>query len=226
MGALAEHLPSSSRLSAKPAWSFNDDGSVFDLAAPRASQVCFVEMGRTLSGIRRFNGRGMSDAQHCAMGAQAILNEGGTHMEAALYFLHDAHEWVLGDLIAPFLDLLCGVFPNLPIREAIRMVKDRWDEAIYTAAALPPPSLWSQRQKRVVKMMDDRMCCAEAVMLFGPKAAERFPALDKPKTTGSLKIWGPAAAEEKFAELAHRLIGADIIARQAAIALSSKRALR
>ncbi|WP_430241977.1 hypothetical protein [Neorhizobium sp. DAR64861/K0K2] len=214
-----------SQLSAKPVWSFNSDGSVFDLAAPTPAVICFVEMGRTMSGIRRFNGRGMSDAQHCAMGAQAILNEGGTFMEAALYLLHDGHEYLFGDIIRPLEDLLSRVLPGLPVREAIRLIKERWDDAIYTAASLPPPSLWTQRQRKIVKSMDDRMCRFEAISLFGQAAGNQFPLSEKPKTTGSLKIWGCAAAEEKFAEMAHRLIGADIIARQAAVAISTRKSL-
>ncbi|CDZ43066.1 HD domain protein [Neorhizobium galegae bv. officinalis] len=222
-------LATISRLAAEPAWSFHADGTCFDLACPHPGSVCFIEVGQTLAGIRRFNGRGVSVAQHSVMGAQAILNEGGSHMEARLYFLHDAHEWALGDITRPVEKLLNshllsvhGMAETGAFSEAIEALKDKWDEAIYTAAALPVPEFWTTRQKKVVKDMDDRMCREEAIQRFGPRAASQFNNSSRPKTTGTFKLWGQADAEEKFAEMAHRLIGSDQIARQAAIACAAR----
>nr|CAD6410914.1 HD family hydrolase [Rhizobium sp. Q54] len=213
------------RLASKPVWSFCNDGSVMDLAAPDQSFVCFQEMALTLSGLRRFNGRGISIAQHSVMGAQAILNEGGTSLEAALFLLHDGHEWALGDITRPMEDLLVGLLPTLAIREAIQRAKAGWDGAIYAAARLPLPEFWTAHQRKLIKSMDDRICRAEAIALFGSRSASQFPASQPPKTTGAIRLWGAAKAEEAFSEMARSLIGFENIVSQAAVAAAA-RALR
>ncbi|QYA12963.1 hypothetical protein [Rhizobium sp. AB2/73] len=210
------------RLTDKQVWSFNNDGTVMDLAAPDQASVCFIEMGNTLSGVRRFNGRGISDAQHLVMGAQAIINEGGSSLLAALYILHDGHEWALGDITRPMELLLSLTLPSLAIREAIRRAKEGWDDAIYAAAGLPLPSAWTAAQKKTVKAMDDRMCAAEAVAIFGPRAASQFPKFIVPKTTGAIRPWGAAKAEEEFRKMLTRLIGEERIVSQAALAAAAR----
>lgn len=221
------------RLTPKPVWSFNADGTVMDLGRPDQSFVCFIEIGNTLSKIARFNGRypgpAYSDAQHCVMGAQAILNEGGTNIEAALFLLHDAHEWALGDQIRPAVDLYDGVVRDLygedHVVDSIAAAKAAWDEVIYAAARLPGPEAWTKKQKTLVKAMDDRMCRAEAIALFGPRAAEQFPKSVTPKTTGAIRPWAAMKAEEEFRKMAHRLLSEDCVLEQAAIAAAA-RALR
>lgn len=221
------------RLTPKPVWSFNADGTVMDLGRPDQSFVCFCEIGNTLSKIARFNGRypgpAYSDAQHCVMGAQAILNEGGTHIEAALFLLHDAHEWAVGDLTRPAASLYAGVALNFygedRVADSIAAAKAAWDEEIYAAACLPGPEAWTRKQKTLVKAMDDRMCRAEAIALFGPRAAEQFPKSVTPKTTGAIRPWAAMKAEEEFRKMAYRLIGEDRVLEQAGIAAAA-RALR
>jgi hypothetical protein len=225
LSAQAQILP---RLADKAAYAFNRDGTVKDLAAPDPRAVCFVEMAGTLSRINRFNGWadgiGYSDAQHCVMGAQAIRNEGGSHLESALFLLHDGHEWAIGDMTRPYEQLLAAVLPSLAIREAIASIKAGWDEAIYLAAELPPPSRWTAAQAKRIKAMDDRMCAAEAVALFGPRALRQFPPFTPPKTTGAIRPWGAAKAEEAFLTELKNLIGDAPVARQQAFA--TQRAMR
>ena len=167
------------RLIDKAVPAFNRDGTVKDLAAPDPAVVDFFEIAGALSRIARFNGWpdgvAYSVAQHCVMGAQAILNEGGTQREAAYFLLHDAHEWVIGDITRPMQDLLCGLLPSLAVREAIKLAKAAWDDAIYTAADLPTPGRWTGPEARMVKAMDERMCMAEAIFLFGKRAERELP---------------------------------------------------
>lgn len=211
------------RLASQVIHSFNSDGSVMDLAAPDQELVCFLEVANALSKIPRFNGKNVGVAlpvaQHCVMGAQAILNEGGTRREAALFLLHDAHEWAIGDQIRPARKLIDAVGREYygvdRLIDAIEICKGQWDEAIYAAAGLPGPEAWTKRQKAVVKTMDDRMCRQEAIALFGPRAAKEFPALAMPKLTGAIKPWPAGKAEEKFIASARILIGDDRVIDQA-----------
>jgi hypothetical protein len=210
------------RLLDKPVYCFNSDGTVTDAAAPDLASVCFVEMGRTLSGINRFNGRGISDAQHLVMGAQAVINEGGSALTAALYLLHDGHEWIIGDIIRPTESLIGGMVANLAVRAAIEAAKAAWDGPIYAAAGLPMPEFWNAAQKKAVKSMDDRMCAAEAVAIFGRRAEKQFPSFVPPKTTGAIRAWGAAKAEEQFRIMLYRLIGEERVVHQAALAAAAR----
>ena len=219
------------RLAPSPVWSLNQDGSVMDLAAPDSALICFCEIGNTLSKIARFNGRysgpAYSDAQHSVMGAQAILNEGGSSLDAALFLLHDAHEWALGDLTRPaavLYDLVAKAGAGCGVEAAILRAKSAWDEAIYSAAQLPVPSEWNTRQTTLVKAMDDRMCRAEAIALFGPRAGLQFLRSNIPKTTGAIRPWGAMKAEEEFNKMAIRLLGEDLVFDRAAIAAAARSA--
>lgn len=221
MAAAAVHIDFP-RLVAKPVWSFNSDGTVMDLAAPDQASVCFHEMAKSLSGIKRFNGRGIPVSQHSVMGAQAILNEGGSALTATLFLLHDGHEWALGDIVRPTEGLLALLLSTSAVRAAIRQAKEGWDAAIYAAAGRPMPEFWTAAQKRAVKEMDDRMCAAEAVAIFGPKAAAQFPKFIPPRTTGAIRAWGAAAAEERFLDMLYRLVGQERIVAQAAVAAAAR----
>lgn len=211
------------RLANEKIVSFNSDGSVMDLAAPDQEVVCFLEIANALSKIARFNGKNvgvaLSVAQHCVMGAQAIENEGGTRLEAALFLLHDAHEWAIGDQIRPVQKLIAAVgleyYGMERIVDAVEICKSYWDEAIYAAAGLPGPEAWTRRQKTVVRAMDDRMCRQEAIALFGARAAAEFPASTTPKLTGAIKPWPAGRAEEKFVAAARLYIGDDRVMDQA-----------
>jgi len=202
------------------------DGRVIDLAKPDHEIVCFAEIANTLSKVARFNGRNrgiaLSVAQHCVMGAQALINEGATRHEAALFLLHDAHEWALGDLIRPSADLYAAacneLYGETRLLDAIAACKAAWDEAIYFAAGLPGPEVWTKRQKKLVKDMDQRMQRAEAIALFGPAAGAKFPKSATPKLTGAIKPWAAGKAEEQFLSMARKLIGDDQILDQTSIA--------
>lgn len=222
-----------SRLSPEPVWSFASDGSLIDIADPRPEVVCFIEMGNVLSKLARFDGRNpgpaFSVAQHSVMGAQAIINEGGSPAEATLFLLHDGHEYLVGDQSTPSRDLYASACTELygegRLVDAVAACKAAWDEAIYFAAGLPGPEAWTKKQASLVKSMDERMVRAEAIALFGQRASSRFPRSKPPNLTSAIKAWAPMKAEEEFRKLAYRLIGERKIVGQAALAAAA-RALR
>lgn len=195
-----------------------------DLAAPQAAEINFAEIAAKLSVIPRFAGSRIgpcfSVAQHCVMGSEAILNEGGDSRTAALFLLHDAHEGLIGDTIEPAVNLIEATIREADpkaaalYRRIVDLVKSAWDEAIYSAAGLPIPSAWTNSQRALVRSMDKRMAAEEARALCGPRAIEFYPIerFPKPKFRGDLKLikpWGPMKAEEAFVETFKRLIGED-----------------
>lgn len=201
---------------------FRADGSLMDLAAPMAEEVSFSVMAARLSRIARFNGTphgGYSVAQHCVMGAQAILNEGGDELIAALFLLHDGHESFVGDKTRPVQSLERAAIRMAGGEEAVaaydrvhRAIRDGWDAAIYTAAGLPAPAAWTKPMRATVAAMDERMLHAEAVALFGSNgaawaSAALRPLSPKPKLTGAIRPWGAMKAEEAFVAMFDRLLG-------------------
>jgi 5'-deoxynucleotidase YfbR-like HD superfamily hydrolase len=199
---------------------FRTDGSLMDLARPLPAEVDFAVMAGRLSRIARFSGApkdgAFSVAQHCVMGAETLLAEGEDELTAALFLLHDGHEFLIGDKTRPFQSLLAAVLAyrhgaamGQALHLAIADIKAGWDEAIYTAARLPPPSAWTNRQRMTVHQMDQRMLHAEAQALFGRQAGEwvKTQKALKPLPWASLKIWGPMLAEERFTALFKKLRG-------------------
>jgi hypothetical protein len=203
---------------------FRPDGSLLDLAAPDPLEVDFSAIAGTLSRIPRFNGTpssiGFSVAQHCMMGAEALLNEGVDEVTALLFLLHDAHEHFIGDWTFPAQRLVSEVLqfgfgdPGW-FDLAMRNIKSGWNTAIYAAAGTLTPDAWTKKQKAAVSLMDQRMLVAETAALFGREAVANLalsPALrdaPPPKFRGGLKPWGAMKAEEAFVALFIKLAGED-----------------
>lgn len=203
---------------------FRTDGSLMDLARPHVGEVDFATIAGRLSRIARFSGApdcsAYSVAQHCVMGAETLLAEGEDELTAVLFLLHDGHEFVVGDKTSPFQSLLAAVLSDRhgaamgqALHQAIADIKAGWDEAIYTAARLPPPSAWTNRQRMTIHQMDQRMLHAEAQALFGRQAVEwvKTQKALKPLPWASLKIWGPMLAEERFTALFKKLRGYQLL---------------
>jgi len=212
---------------------FRPNGTCLDLANPLVTDFDFDWIARRLSRINRFNGDGISVAQHSVMGAQALINEGQPRIVAAYFLLHDAHEFAIGDLTTPVQEAISeSVRPQKlyqTVKNGIDLLKEKWDEAIYAAAGLIPPSSWPVYVRHDIKSMDNRMLVAEATELFGPRARNHLPVsgLGKPKLTGTLAQWGQLKAEEKFISMLADFIGQDRIARQkAAFDTACEKALR
>lgn len=198
---------------------FRPDGSLMDLAHPEACEIDFNEVAYGLAKINRFTGTypgvGYSDAQHCVMGAQVLLREGEDELTAALFLLHDAHEYKLGDDSRPKQDLLAAMLDDFSpkaseaYRSVVAAAKAGWDGAIYAAAGLPAPDAWTKRQANTIAKMDVRMAAAEAESLFGNAARKMYPLsrYPAPLTIGAIVPWPPVKAEMAFLGMFDQLIG-------------------
>lgn len=208
--------------------SFHGDGSVMNLAALEPADIDFTAMAAGLSKLARYNAacrcEAYSVAQHCVMGADALMRETGDAVLAGYFLLHDGHEYLIGDITRPVARLLDHVYAAeqrrrfqgrggvLSVQTAIELIKATFDRVIHHAAALP--SLQSMPiYARQVREMDERMLRAEGLALFGPKAAEHLPAenLPPPKLTGAIRPWGAMKAELAFVDRLDRYL--NIIAR-------------
>lgn len=126
-------------------WTQTIFGRKWDLLQPSNNQIDWSEIAYALSRIPRFNGHTQGPvyvvAQHCCHCYDLL--DGPTAKKAAL--LHDAHEFVIGDLVSPVADALAALcngsvlFGNNAFKDALRDLKARQDEAIFKAAGLPWP---------------------------------------------------------------------------------------
>jgi hypothetical protein len=207
---------------------FEPDGSVSDLVRQHREDIDFAAMANALSKIARFYGiyrcPAYSVAQHCVMGADALFAETGDAILAGYFVLHDGHEYKLGDWPTPAVEAIvhfarafCGEeertallaqFVGHAIRKGVAFAKASLDSAICARANIPSINCMPVYQRQVADM-DKRMCRAEGLALFGPKAAPHLPAADlpAPRLTGALKPWGAMKAEEAFLDRLHRYLG-------------------
>lgn len=190
------------------------DGTIMDLALPLPEEVNFREMAAVLSRLPRYNGllgaTAYPVAQHSVLGAQAMQAETGSDFLAALFLLHDGHEWLLGDQTRPQQQLFDGMLDDAFSRMRTAAAA-AWDDAIYRAAGLPAPEAWPGDWRTAVKSMDERMLVAEVTEIAGLCAAKAMglkPA-KRPAVRGRIEPWPAMKAEMAFLDMCDRLIGTE-----------------
>jgi hypothetical protein len=195
---------------------FRPDGSAMDLANVLDEDIVWTEIANGLSKITRFNGRypgaAYSVGQHCAMGADALMNETGDQVLAGYFLLHDAHEALTGDITRPMVQLIDHFLPGGGVKAAVEAAKSRIDAAVWRVANLRPIDKMPA-YLRQVSDMDNRMLVAEAKYFFVRVDPACVPVLDlkPPRLMGSLKPWGPVKAEIAWLDRLERYLG--IVAR-------------
>jgi uncharacterized protein len=203
---------------------FRRDGSLMDMVNPVASDIAWPEVANTLSKIARFNGRyaaaPYSVAQHCVMGADALMNETGDAVVSGYFLLHDVNEDPFGDITRPTIETIEHFVRGLLREHGIRSVpprlvqtateraRRRFDTVIFEAAGLPHLDRMPA-YRRQVEEMDERMLRAEVSALYGESAVRRMQdcTLPPPRLTGAIKPWGPMKAEETWLDRLHRYLG-------------------
>ena len=160
-------------------WNQTRFGKQFDPVHPRAEDVDFAEMCRTLADINRYSGAAspaISVAYHTLMVAELIEPE-----LKAYALVHDGHEYIIGDITRPTqlaLARVCGeLFEGVtaPYHQghnavvyAFKELKDRLDLAIWRAAGLTPPT---PEQEKRIKRADNLALVTEARDFMGGMAS-------------------------------------------------------
>lgn len=168
---------------------------LIDIASPKKSYVDWKMIAQALSRKPRFNGltggcRSYTVAQHCVLGADALMKKHDDKYLAAQFLLHDAHEAFIGDITRP-LEKCFGTY----FSEQVKILKTKWDEVIYSVANLTPPALLDRDRQKLIEDMDNCMLARESRSFF-PDQIERFPemiSMVQSEPMGVLKPWGSAA---------------------------------
>jgi 5'-deoxynucleotidase YfbR-like HD superfamily hydrolase len=192
------------------AWQRMLSGRRLDLLDPSPLDIEIEDIAHGLARVARWNGQTsgphiFSVAQHCLL-VDAIGRAKTPRLDRAVrlaVLLHDAPEYVIGDMISPF---------KAVIGEAYKAVELRLLAAIHLRFGLPPVP--SAEVTRLIKAADQGAAYLEATRLagFADKEARSFfgqpPALPEEIAADYLAPWPADQAEarylKRFAELAER----------------------
>ena len=182
------------------AWQRMLSGRRLDLLDPSPLDVEIEDIAHGLARVARWNGQTsgahiFSVAQHTLL-VEAVLRQEMPRVDARIRLaalLHDAPEYVIGDMISPFKAVLGGDY---------KLVEQRLLAAIHIRFGLPPklnPDITAQ-----IKNADRGAAYLEATMLAGFSEAEakrlfgRDPGLPQSVRDDYLTPWSAAKAEKRF----------------------------
>lgn len=165
--AKADHIDGQPR-----AWQRMLSGRRLDLLDPSPLDVEIIDIAHGLARVARWNGQtrgeyAYSVAQHSLLVEQIFIRlfPDATPVERMFALLHDAPEYVIGDIISPFKAVLGGQY---------ELIESRLENAIHTRFSLPIKP--SKKLKQNIKKADRTAAFFEAVKLagFSLQEAERY----------------------------------------------------
>jgi uncharacterized protein len=182
------------------AWQRMLSGRRLDLLDPSPLDIEIADIAHGLARVARWNGqtRGahiFSVAQHTLL-VEAVMRTQAPRIDARFRLaalLHDAPEYVIGDMISPFKAVLGGDY---------KAVEKRLLAAIHVRFGLPPEL--NSDITRQIKKADQGAAYLEATALAGFAEAEarrlfgRDPGLPQAVKQDYLTPWSAAKAEKRF----------------------------
>jgi 5'-deoxynucleotidase YfbR-like HD superfamily hydrolase len=181
-------------------WQRMLSGRRLDLLHPSPLDIEISDIAHGLARVARWNGQTngahiFSVAQHTLL-VEAVMREQMPRLDVSYRLaalLHDAPEYVIGDMISPFKAVLGGDY---------KAVEKRLLSAIHIRFGLPP--LLAPEIERQIKAADKGAAYLEATVLAGFAQAEakrlfgRDPGLPAATRQDYLTPWTAAKAEKRF----------------------------
>ena len=182
------------------AWQRMLSGRRLDLLDPSPLDIEIADIAHGLARVARWNGQTsgthiFSVAQHTLL-VEAVMRALAPRIDTRLRLaalLHDAPEYVIGDMISPFKAVLGGDY---------KVVEKRLLAAIHVRFGLPPEL--GDEVTRQIKKADQGAAYLEATQLAGFAEAEakrlfgRDPGLPAATRQDYLTPWSAAKAEKQF----------------------------
>ncbi len=190
------------------AWQRMLSGRRLDLLDPSPLDIEMEDIAHGLARVARWNGQTSSThifsvAQHCLL-VEALARARVPRLDRSrrlAVLLHDAPEYVIGDMISPF---------KAVIGDAYKAVERRILTAIHLRFGLPAQS--SPETEALIKAADRQAAYLEATRLAGFDAAEarrffgRPPVFSAALERDYLKPWPVETAQARFHERFKKLI--------------------
>ena len=197
------------------AWQRMLSGRRLDLLDPSPLDIEIEDIAHGLARVARWNGQTIgpyifSVAQHSLLveGISGDVQPGLTAASKLTALLHDAAEYVLGDLISPF---------KAVIGQSYKAVEARLTSAIYLRFGLPaePPA----PLKRLIKRADRIAAYHEATRLAGFAREEALKFFDRPDPMSNalgehLDPWPIDRAQARYLERFRELVEDAPVAHQ------------
>ena len=198
-----------SRVAAPPrVWQRMLSGRRLDLADPSPFDIEISDIAHGLARVARWNGQTHGDhafsvAQHSVLvvGVAVALAPAMPAADRLAALLHDAPEYVIGDMISPFKALVAGEY---------KAVEARLLAAIHLRFGLPAEC--RAELKRAIKAADKIAAYHEATRLAGFGSAEATAFFGRPRGIEASRLpldpWPTGLAEQRFLALFDQLAGA------------------
>ena len=208
MNASKKTQPVTGRTKATRAWQRMLSGRRLDLLDPSPLDVEIEDIAHGIARVPRWNGQTIgahifSVAQHTLLVDTLARQQGPIDDNLRLaIMLHDAPEYVVGDMITPF---------KAVIGDSYKAVELRLLSAIHVRFGLPPKL--DPAQEKLIKQADRAAAYLEATHLAGFSEAEarRFfgipPKLSAALQRDYLTPWPAETAEARFLERFAKLCG-------------------
>jgi 5'-deoxynucleotidase YfbR-like HD superfamily hydrolase len=175
-------------------------GRRLDLLDPSPLDIEIADIAHGLARVARWNGQTsganiFSVAQHTLL-VEAVMRAASPRVDGRVQLaalLHDAPEYVIGDMISPFKAVLGGDY---------KVVERRLLAAIHIRFGLPP--VLSAEIEKQIKAADRGAAFLEATELAGFSADEarrlfgRDPDLPETAKRDYLPPWSAAKAQKRF----------------------------
>jgi len=182
-------------------------GRRLDLLDPSPLDIELEDIAHGLARVARWNGQTKgahiySVAQHCLL-VEALARLRAPRLDRGgrlTVLLHDAPEYVIGDMISPFKAVIGGDY---------KTVERRLLTAIHRRFGLPAEA--SAEIKALIKLADSGAAYLEATRLAGFETAEarrffgRLPAVSATMERDFLKPWPAETAEARYFERIKKL---------------------
>jgi 5'-deoxynucleotidase YfbR-like HD superfamily hydrolase len=182
-------------------------GRRLDLLDPSPLDIELEDIAHGLARVARWNGQTKgahiySVAQHCLL-VEALARLRAPRLDRGgrlAVLLHDAPEYVVGDMISPFKAVIGGDYKAVELRLLT---------AIHRRFGLPAEA--SAEIKTLIKTADSGAAYLEATRLAGFEAAEarrffgRPPAVSATMERDYLKPWPAETAEARYFERIKKL---------------------
>jgi uncharacterized protein len=189
------------------AWQRMLSGRRLDLLDPSVLDIEIEDIAHGLARVARWNGQTSgahiySVAQHCCL-VEALAREKAPRLDRRgrlAILLHDAPEYVIGDMISPF---------KAVIGDAYKAVERRLLAAIHRRFGLPAQS--AAELERLIKVADRQAAYLEATRLagFAHTEARRFfgrpPRIAPSLERDYLKPWPAETAHTRYLDRFRKL---------------------
>ncbi|MDB5482000.1 MAG: hypothetical protein JWO83_3053 [Caulobacteraceae bacterium] len=178
------------------AWQRMLSGRRLDLLDPSPMDIEIEDIAHGLARVARWNGQTIGDHPMSVAQHSVVVEEIVAHIQPGIEarwrlaaLLHDAPEYVIGDMISPFKAAL-GI--------DYRGFEDRLESAIHIRFGLPART--PAAVKALIKQADRACAYFEATQLAGFEPAEALKLFGRPPLGYRLEIepWAPRTAQERY----------------------------